>query len=395
MAVPVSYLKIKCLVVDDEVSMVRTVSNMLTRIGFTSSILTAENGRKALDAIKSNPVDMVICDVNMPEMGGFELFKTIREDKNYDHIIFIFVTAEAKRQSVAIAAEEGGDGYIIKPFVMGMLEDQIARALEKKFKPSPLETCLKDFRVAMAEKDFQEAEDALGKAEELLPDGAKVIHNFGVLSLAKGDVERAIGFFKQAVKRNQMFVSSYNALGEIYENMGDIESAIEYYELAYKISPANIDRLVALSKLFYKKGDTSRAETILKDAVSGIRKDVAASSHLMGEIYLSKNENEKALEILARAYKQNPSELAIMGSLAEAYRKVGKPAEALKLYNECLEIAPNNALAYYNMSKTYLEMADKKNALDTMKKAWELNPHSKEIATDLKALAEKDFKALE
>src|SRR5208283_5639813 len=101
MAVPVSYLKIKCLVVDDEVSMVRTVSNMLTRIGFTSSILTAENGRKALDAIKSNPVDMVICDVNMPEMGGFELFKTIREDKNYDHIIFIFVTAEAKRQSVA------------------------------------------------------------------------------------------------------------------------------------------------------------------------------------------------------------------------------------------------------------------------------------------------------
>ncbi len=54
-----------------------------------------------------------------------------------------------------------------------------------------------------------------------MPDAAKVIHNFGVLYLAKGDMERAIEFFKEAIEKNPMFVKSYNALGEIYENMGD------------------------------------------------------------------------------------------------------------------------------------------------------------------------------
>ena len=90
----------------------------------------------------------------------------------------------------------------------------------------------------------------------MLPDAAKVVHNFGVLYLAKGDMKRAIGFFKEAIQKNSMFVKSYNALGEIYENMGDIGSAIKYYESAHEISPANTDRLLALSKLFYRTGET-------------------------------------------------------------------------------------------------------------------------------------------
>src|SRR5208283_2608765 len=118
MGVPLQYLKKKCLVVDDEGSMRKTIGNMLSKIGF-AGIIMAEDGRKALDIIKTSPVDIVIADVNMPEMSGVELFKTVREDSNCDHIIFVFVTAEARRRTVARAAEEGGEGYIVKPFVMG------------------------------------------------------------------------------------------------------------------------------------------------------------------------------------------------------------------------------------------------------------------------------------
>ncbi|MGD0283466.1 MAG: tetratricopeptide repeat protein [Dissulfurispiraceae bacterium] len=389
MPVPIQYLKIKCLVVDDEPSMRKTVSNMLGKLGFTS-VITAENGKRAMDIIKISPVDLVIADINMPEMTGVELFKTVREDKNYDNMVFIFVTAEATRQTVARAAEEGGEGYIIKPFVMGILEDKIAKALEKKFKPGSVESCLNDFSAAMAKKDFQRAEDALGKAAALVPDAAKVIHNFGLLYLARGDVKRAIEFFKEAIVKNPMFVKSYNALGEIYENMGDVASAIKYYQGAFEISPANTERLLALSKLFYKTGEKDRAETILKDAVSYMREDIAESAHLMGEMYLARNESEKALEMLKKAYHQNPSDISIMESLAEAYRKGGQPQQALELYKDCLKIAPDNAIIYYNMSKTHLEMADKINAIETMKTAWRLNPHSKEITADLKALAEKE-----
>ncbi|MBF0559467.1 MAG: response regulator [Nitrospirae bacterium] len=389
MPIPAEYLEIKCLVVDDESSMLRTISNMLARIGF-KSVVSAENGKKALEIIKAKHVDMVIADVLMPEMTGIELFKTIREDRNYDHIIFIFVTAEATRRTVARAAEEGGEGYIIKPFVMGVLEDKIARALENKFKPGSLETCLKDFVAAMAKKDYHSAEEALCKASALAPDAAKVMHNFGVLALAKGNVDRAIECYKEAIKKNPMYVKSYNALGEIYENMGDLGSAIKYYKYAHNISPANTERVLVLSKLFYKAGEKDQAETILKDAVSNLREDMAESAHLLGEIYLAKNEREKALEILKKAYKQNPTDIYIMESLAEAYRRMAQPQPALELYKDCLKISPDNSQVYYSMSKTYLETSDKTNAIETLKKAWVLNPHSKEITADLKALAEKE-----
>ncbi|MBF0559866.1 MAG: tetratricopeptide repeat protein [Nitrospirae bacterium] len=393
MGVPLQYLKKKCLVVDDEGSMRKTISNMLSKIGF-QSIVTAENGRRALDVIKSSPMDIVVCDVNMPEMTGVELFKTVREDRNFDHIIFIFVTAEATRQTVARAAEDGGEGYIIKPFVMGTLEDKLAKALEKMHKPGSVETLMRDFAAAMAKKDFQRAEESLGKAAALVPDAAKVVHNFGVLYLAKGDVQRAIGFFKESIEKNPMFLKSFNALGEIYENMGDFATAIKYYEMAHEISPANTDRLLALSKLLNKTGETERAETILKDAVSDMRQDIAESAHLMGEMYLAKNEGEKALEMLKKAYQQNPSDTTIMGSLAEAYRKMGQPEQAIELYKSCLKISPDDAQCYYSMGKTYLEKADKKSAIEALKKAWALNPHSKEITSDLKALAEKDRNGL-
>ncbi len=388
MAIPMKYLHIKCLVVDDEPSMRKTISNMLSRMGFTS-VITAENGRKALDVIKMTAVELVIADINMPEMTGVELFKTVREDKNYDHIIFIFVTAEATRQVVARAAEEGGEGYIIKPFVLGTLEDKIAKAVEKKFNPSAIESCFKEFADAMGKRDFQRAEEAMGKAARIAPDAGKVIHNFGLLSLAKGDVKRAIEFFEESISKNPMFVKSYNSLGEIYENIGDPAAAIKYYEKAHEISPANTDRLLALSKLFCKTGEADRAEKILKDAVSDMRADVAASGQLMGEIYLAKNDNEKALEMLKKAHDRNPSDVSIMESLAEAYRRVEQPEQALELYKECLKIVPESAATFYYMGKTYLEMSDKKNAIASMKKAWALNPHSREITADLKALAEK------
>ncbi|MBI3592903.1 MAG: tetratricopeptide repeat protein [Nitrospirae bacterium] len=389
MAIPMEYLKIKCLVVDDEASMRVTLGNMLERIGF-KNVITAEDGKKALNTIQTTKIDLVITDINMPEMTGVELFKTVREDKRFDHIIFIFVTAEATRQTVARAAEEGGEGYIIKPFVMGILEDKVAKSLERKFKPSSLDTCLKNFRDYMLKKDFQNAEDALTKASEIVPDAAKIVHNFGELYLAKGDVDRAIEFFKESTNKNPMFVKSYNALGEIYENMGDLESAIKYYEMAHEISPANTDRLIALTKLFYKTGETEKAETILKDAVSDVRQDVSTSGHLMGEMYLAKNENEKALEMLAKAHKKNPSDTSIMQSLAEAYRKLSQPEQALEVYREILSITPDNSNVYYNIGKTYLEMGNKAEAIDAMKKAWALNPFSQEITADLKALAEKD-----
>jgi two-component system chemotaxis response regulator CheY len=389
MPIPMLYLSIQCLVVDDEATMRVTINNMLTRMGF-KNIRMADNGKKALDFIKANNVDLVVCDVNMPEMTGVELFSTVKEDKRYRNICFVFVTAEATRQMVARAAEDGGEAYVIKPFVMATLEDKIKRVLDTKFKPNPVEEHLKNYRQFMEKKDFTRAEEELLQASMLAPDAAKITYNLGQLAFARGDANGAIEYYKKVINANPMFVKAYNSLGEIYESMGDIPSAIKYYESAHAISPANTDRLLALSKLFYKTGETEKADTMMKDAVSDVREDGSTSGHLIGEMYLSKNENEKAVEVLAKANRKNPDDTSIMQSLCEAYRKVGKPAEALELYRTILRITTDNAEVYYKMGKTFMEMGDKSKAIESMKKAWELNPFSQEITADLKALAQQD-----
>ncbi len=389
MAIPMEYLKINCLVVDDEPSMRKTIGSMLTRLGFTS-IIMAENGKKAWEVIRTSKIDLVIADVNMPEVTGVELFKTIRENKRYDRMGFIFVTAEARKDTVARAAEGGANEYLIKPFIMGALEDKIAKVLARKFNPTTLDMHLQNFKKYFENRDLNSAEDELAKAAEAAPESPTLLYHSGQLAAARGDTNKAIDYFKGAIDKKPMFVKAYNAIGEIYESLGDIGSAIRYYEMAHDISPANSERLIALSKLYYKTGEEQKAEVILKEAHSDVREDVSTSGHLLGEIYLSKNENEKALEVLTKTHSKNPSDISIMQSLADAYRKVGKPEQALELYNEILRISSSNAQAYYHMGKTYLEMGIKDKAIGAITKAWELNPFSKEIFADLKALAEKD-----
>ncbi len=393
MSIPAEYLSNAILIVDDELSMRITLNNMLSRMGF-KNVTIAENGKKAFEIVQARKIDVIITDINMPIMNGIELFKTIKDNKKYQDIKFIFVTAEATRQIVARAAEDGGDAYIIKPFIMATVEEKLLKILEKKYRPNQLENMMKDFDGLLTKKDYEGAEKVLLDIKEAVGDTVKVLFNFGRLSYLKGDINKAIEYYKEAINRNPMFVKAYNAIGEAYENLGDIQNAIRYYEIAHEISPANTERLITLSKLLHKSGDSEKAASLLKDAASDLRGDVSTSEHLLGEIYLSNNENEKALETLLKAYRKNSSDVTIMKSIAEAYRKLGKAEHALDIYHKILDISPENSEVYYEMGKTFLEMGQKNKAIENIKKAWELNPFSQQITADLRALARSDKVAL-
>lgn len=388
MAIPQDYLKSNCLVVDDELTTRLTIKNMLTKLGF-EKIALADNGKTALEFIKTARIDLALVDVNMPVMSGIELFKTVREDRRYDNIVFIFVTAESRKPAVARVAEEGGDGYIIKPFIMSTLEDRILKTLEKKINPRPFRVFLKNFDIFLENKEFQNAENELKKASELDPESPLITYRSGQLAIAMGDKDKAIGFYKKTIDLNPLFIKAYSALTEIYEYTGDVESAIKYHEVAQHISPENTGRVISLSKLYSSIGETEKSKQILQTAISA-EKDVSTSDLLLGEMYLAKNENQKALELLIKANSENPSDVSIMQSLAEAYMRVAKYAEAISVYKEIIEIKPKNAYAYYAMGKACLEMNVKDKAIEYIKKAWELNPFSLEIITTLKELSEKE-----
>jgi two-component system, chemotaxis family, chemotaxis protein CheY len=389
MKIPGEYLKCLCLIVDDESQMRRTIGNMMSRIGF-DNILYAENGAVALSFLQNSPIDLVICDINMPEMNGLELFKNIRANKKMRDVCFIFVTAEVRRETVTRAAEEGGGAYILKPFVMATLEDRVMDILRRRFYPTKFETHLKHFREHMDAFNIQEAEKEIAEALEDDPESPSLLFYMGQISVHKGLTDNAMNYFKSAIEKKPLFVKAYDALGKLCEDQGETGEALELYEKAHGISASNSERLVALSKLHIKNGEPEKAMGLLKKAARDLDQDASVSGHLIGELYMASGENEKALDVLITSHKKNPSDCSIMNSLAEAYRKNSKPTEALEVYQKILVITPHNADIYFSIGKTYLEIGDKAAAIEAITKAWEINPSSKEITRDLRALAETE-----
>jgi two-component system chemotaxis response regulator CheY len=118
------------LIVDDFSAMRRIMRNLLKDLGYHNAD-EAENGSTALQKLKSGRFDFVVSDVNMPNMDGFELLKTIRADNNLKALPVLLVTAEARREDIISAAQAGADGYIVKPFTKATLEEKLNKILAR------------------------------------------------------------------------------------------------------------------------------------------------------------------------------------------------------------------------------------------------------------------------
>jgi len=120
----------RILVVDDFATMRRIVKNLLTDLGFTN-MAEAEDGHSALAALRASSFDFVVTDWNMPGMTGIELLKAIRADEKLKTLPVLMVTAEAKREQIIEAAQNGVNGYIIKPFTAQTLQEKLDKVFER------------------------------------------------------------------------------------------------------------------------------------------------------------------------------------------------------------------------------------------------------------------------
>jgi two-component system chemotaxis response regulator CheY len=121
---------IKIMVVDDFATMRKVIRNLLKQVGY-ENIVEAEDGVIALKTLKSQKIDLVVSDWNMPNMTGLELLKAVRSDEDLKATPFLMVTAEALQDNVIAAVKAGVSNYIVKPFTAEVLNDKITKILEK------------------------------------------------------------------------------------------------------------------------------------------------------------------------------------------------------------------------------------------------------------------------
>jgi CheY-like chemotaxis protein len=104
----------KILVIDDDYSVLNLISIILEKNGYQCFI--AQDGEKGLALVKALSFSLIICDIMMPNLDGFEVLKKLSQSSSTNSIPFIYLTAKSGIEDIKTAMKLGADSYIIKPF---------------------------------------------------------------------------------------------------------------------------------------------------------------------------------------------------------------------------------------------------------------------------------------
>src|SRR5215218_6335027 len=119
------------LVVDDNGDNRFTLTQRLKREGY-GDVVCAENGREALALMATRPFDLVLLDITMPEMDGFQVLERVKSDTTLRDTPVVMISAIDEIESVARCIRLGADDYLGKPFNPVLLRARVSACLEKK-----------------------------------------------------------------------------------------------------------------------------------------------------------------------------------------------------------------------------------------------------------------------
>jgi DNA-binding NarL/FixJ family response regulator len=121
----------RLLLIDDDPNLILLVKDYLEFRGY--EVITAENGREALQilGLETPHIDMIICDVMMPEMDGYALVQHVREDPRTNWIPVLFLSAKGQSQDRVKGLNTGADVYMVKPFEPEELVAQVESSLKQ------------------------------------------------------------------------------------------------------------------------------------------------------------------------------------------------------------------------------------------------------------------------
>ena len=117
------------MIIDDSASIRMVVSIALKKAGY--EVIEAVDGRDALEKIKGRKINLIICDVNMPNMDGISFLKTVKQDPNYKFTPVIMLTTESQEAKKQEGRAAGAKAWVVKPFK----PEQMLAAVEKLVLP--------------------------------------------------------------------------------------------------------------------------------------------------------------------------------------------------------------------------------------------------------------------
>ena len=364
------------LIVDDMVSMCKSIHSMMRVIGYGRNVLFAYNGKEALNILQKEPIDLVLLDYNMPVMSGGEVISHIREDRNLRDLPVIMVTAQAYQDYVAEAAESVIDAYILKPFTIKVLEDKISFVIEKANNPPPMVEHLKNAMNLDDEGDIDGAIREAKLAMKAEPSSSRPICDLGYYCYKNNDLKEAERWLLKAAEMNCLDMFAFHYLGELYLKVNDIEKAQHYFEEAMRISPRNLSRGINFGKTLVQMKMIPRAIGVFDQALELSRSTLELKEEI-ADFCIEEGASEYAAKLLESIFKEKPNRADLFFKLGKALENSGNIKKAVAYLVRASGVDKDNIEIKIHLGKDYLTLGKPIFAEKVLKKALKINPNHK------------------
>ncbi len=234
----------RCLIVDDEPHLRRVLSRLMQAEGFECE--EANNGREALESMRSRPVSLVLTDLHMPEVDGIELLRHINRD--HPETAVMLVSAVADVRTAVECLGEGAMDYVTKPFHLDEVRARVRQALEKR-------------RLIRENRDYQE------RLEERVAVQARRLEELFLASIQS--LADALEVRDRYTHGHSLRVSRYSAI--IARQLGMDESFVRQVELGGRVH--DIGKIGIREEVLNKEGPLTKEEYqhIMTHPVAGWR----------------------------------------------------------------------------------------------------------------------------
>lgn len=122
---------LRALIIDDSSVMRKIVERSLRQAGLElGEVKEASNGAEGLALLAKSPVDLILCDINMPVMDGIDFVRRLQDIENAKSVPVVIITSEGGESHVVQALSAGARGYIRKPFTPDQVKEHVLPLLE-------------------------------------------------------------------------------------------------------------------------------------------------------------------------------------------------------------------------------------------------------------------------
>ena len=361
------------LVIEDQQDIRLIIAHQLQKLQF-NKVKQASNGYEALEMMKElKGISAIVCDMDMPIMGGLEMLSELRERTDLDRPPFCLSMDQVSKEKLMLAVENGVDEILVKPFTLGDIYPKVHMSWKKYHNPRNPEKVYELAKVALRDKKFDVADKVYGMLATSSDKSARPLVGLARSSFGRGDPKKALEHLAAAELRNKAYVHIFAMRGEVFLQTKNFDDALKNFEHAIALSPLNPVRYRAACDILFSKERYKDVIVVLELAVKqGL--EFKELFHYLSQAYFAIKEYPKAQRYVKSALSLDPENVTYLNQMGICLKQQGMLDDAGKVYNQIIKLDQDNLAALYNKAMLCDTKGDFADALNLLERAVRKDP---------------------